>query len=151
MPASKENQNAKKWTDEKLEELCNEMMSFAREEKTFHIVEFCLRKGHSDNWIHELASRYPIVSETLKKAQKTIGNKILVGGMTNELNQLFSSRYLGFYLKDIKQYERDQKEWELQKKAEYERKQDENYASQVETLNENILKLNDNIKQSSKQ
>lgn len=150
MAAEKGNQYSKKWTDEKIDTLCDELIAFGSEPKTFHIVEFCLRKGYTETWIYDLAARYEKVSEALKKTTRLIGNKILVGGMTNELNQLFSSRYLGYYLKDIQLYERDQKEWELQKKAEYERKQDENYASQVETLNENILKLNDNIKQSSK-
>ena len=66
-----------------------------------------------------------------------------MGGFTNQLNQLFCSRYIGFYLKDIQDYDREQKAWELRKKAEVEREQDAQYGASIDKLADSIKKALD--------
>jgi len=76
MPAAPNNQYAKKWTDEELDKLGNELINFAEKDRSIHFARFCRKYKHSKQWLLDLSHAYPKFAKYYQIAREAMSAKI---------------------------------------------------------------------------
>jgi len=77
MAAAKDNKYAQKWTPELIEQVCNELLDFAVEDKTVHFIEFARRKKKTQSWLNAMEEDYPEFRDAYITAQELLAAKLV--------------------------------------------------------------------------
>jgi len=97
------------WTDEKLHELGEELVSCVKEDEVWHLSEFAERHEKSAQWINELDGRSKIFSEYVTRARQILGRKLFREGIKGSPSAIqlkhWMPRWLEerhFYFEDVR-------------------------------------------------
>ena len=131
MAAAKGNKYSQIYTPELIEQLCNELLDFAVEDKTVHFVEFARRKKKTQTWLNRMAEDYPQFAQAYEDAQELLATKLvrssIYGDPINEkFNGVHAMNWMRVYSKTYRNYEKH--------KAELARKKEEQTKSTADQI-----------------
>jgi hypothetical protein len=82
MVAAKGNNYAlnRKWrpqyTEKQIEDICEELLDFAENDKSIFFVKFCRRKGFTKQWLLKMCDHHPLLALTYEFAKELMSAKI---------------------------------------------------------------------------
>lgn len=111
MAAAPNNKYSQKWTPELIEELCNELLDFALEDRTVHFVEFARRKKKMQCWINAMAEDYPEFAEAYRTAKELLASKLVKSSIYGDpnnpnFNGTHAMTWKSVYSKTFQDYEK---------------------------------------------
>lgn len=99
------NQNARKYEDKDIQELCKEIVEWAINEKDIHLIGYAIKKKKTPSWINWMVKRYPEFKKAKENATAILGYKILNASFFDKkVNAYVGMQYLGIYDQDLKDF-----------------------------------------------
>lgn len=109
MVAAKDNKYCQKYTEEDIQELCEDIQKFAESEKAAHFATWARQKKKTKSWINEMARDYPEFDKAYKNAKALMSAKLVnrsIYGNDPTFNATNAMKYQGVYNEDWREYKR---------------------------------------------
>jgi hypothetical protein len=107
MAAAVGNKYACKYSDEEINQLCEEMIDWAINSKEIHLASWTYKKfKRGRSVIYDMADTYPKIKETLEEVRELLASKMsnaCYNSNESGINAVFGEKYLPIYNKDYKE------------------------------------------------
>jgi len=111
MAAEPDNKYSQKYTPELINELCNELLEFAVEDKTVNFVEFARRKKKTQSWLNRMAEDYSDFEDAYTSAKELLATKLVKTSLYGDdkypnFNGTHAMNWMRVYSKTYQDYEK---------------------------------------------
>jgi len=103
MAAAKGNGYAKKFSDEDIQKIIDDLLDWAHNDNGIYIASYLYEKYKKHKgWLHDLARAYPQMNLAIKQCKDLIGAKIAYHCFLGDRNSSFGEKILPLYDEDYK-------------------------------------------------